>query len=250
MRPRIRVPHGGDADPRGPARHQAVHRGAVGRRSRRSATGSTRGSAAGDVRLTMGGEPTFVSIDDRDGAEWNTDGAGPEQAAAGRRAARAAARPLRPGRLAALTGRASGIPASRCRAGRSAATGGATASAVWQDPGLVADEIADYGYGEEDAGASSGRLADRLGVDPEHCDARLRGRLVLPLEGAAAAGQRRLAREPASKTPRSGAGWRASSSRAWTRSSATPCRCAGSGVRRRDPSGSAARGSSAASACS
>ena len=32
-----------------------------------------------DVRLTMGGEPTFVSIDDMDGAQWNTAALGEEK---------------------------------------------------------------------------------------------------------------------------------------------------------------------------
>jgi uncharacterized protein (DUF2126 family) len=32
-----------------------------------------------DVRLTMGGEPTFVSIDDRSHAEWHTAAVGPNK---------------------------------------------------------------------------------------------------------------------------------------------------------------------------
>jgi uncharacterized protein (DUF2126 family) len=36
---------------------------------------------AGDVRLTMGGEPTFVSVDDMEGPEWTVEATGPNKMA-------------------------------------------------------------------------------------------------------------------------------------------------------------------------
>jgi transglutaminase-like putative cysteine protease len=77
---------------------------------------------ARDIRLTMGGEPTFVSIDNMDGAEWNTAALGPEK----RKLAERLLDRLRKRSLPAaycITARANGIRASRCRAGPSPATG-------------------------------------------------------------------------------------------------------------------------------
>ncbi len=68
--------------------------------------------ADGDVRLTMGGEPTFVSVDDMEGAEWNYTAHSPRKFelaggphAAPARALRAGrAAPLRPGQVVSRRG--------------------------------------------------------------------------------------------------------------------------------------------------
>ena len=57
---------------------------------------------AHDVRLTMGGEPTFVSIDDMDGAEWNFTALGDAKRHLAGGARPAPEEALRAGRAAAL----------------------------------------------------------------------------------------------------------------------------------------------------
>ena len=73
--------------------------------------------SADDVRLTMGGEPTFVSSEDAHAPEWNTAALGENK----RRIAAELFRQLKeryapPG--SRISDRANGIRASSCRAGR------------------------------------------------------------------------------------------------------------------------------------
>ena len=96
----------------------------------RSASRSTRDLVANDVRLTQGGEPTFVSIDDMDGPEWNYTALSPKKRELGEILIKRLQGALRAGTASCTTDRASGIRANRCRAGRSACSGAPTASAA------------------------------------------------------------------------------------------------------------------------
>ena len=54
---------------------------------------------AGDVRLTMGGEPTFVSVDDQESAQWNTAADGEDKRVLAERLTRRLREAFAPGGL-------------------------------------------------------------------------------------------------------------------------------------------------------
>jgi transglutaminase-like putative cysteine protease len=75
-----------------------------------------------DIRLTMGGEPTFISIDDMDGEEWNTAALGPQKRVLAERLLDRLRDRFAPA-ACGITGKANGIPASLCLGGHSPVTG-------------------------------------------------------------------------------------------------------------------------------
>ncbi len=79
VRRRFLVRDAADARPRRPAGHQAVFRRAMGGHPRRSGEQVDADLAKHDVRLTQGGEPTFVSVDDMEGPEWNYTALSPKK---------------------------------------------------------------------------------------------------------------------------------------------------------------------------
>jgi uncharacterized protein (DUF2126 family)/transglutaminase-like putative cysteine protease len=119
----------------------------------------------GDVRLTMGGEPTFVSIDDRDAPEWNVAALGPAK----RRQAGVLLKRLRdrfaPGALLHF-GQGKWYPGESLPRWSFGCYWRRDGVPVWEDPALVADPERDYGHGPDDARRFVLALAERLGADP------------------------------------------------------------------------------------
>ena len=123
-----------------------------------------------DVRLTMGGEPTFVSIDDPDGDEWNTTAMGPNK------------RPLAAELLMRLKNHyapggflhyAQGkwYPGEQLPRWALGCYWRSDGEVTWQDPALFADERAPLGHGAPEAERFLRLLADRLGVGDRFMEA-------------------------------------------------------------------------------
>ncbi|MEB3307183.1 MAG: transglutaminase family protein [Cyanobacteriota bacterium] len=119
-----------------------------------------------DVRLTMGGEPTFVSIDDYQSPEWTTAAVGP------------AKRPLADSLIRRL--RDAFAPNGFLHHGQGKWYPGETlprwtfslywrkdGQPIWRNPGLIATEREPTPAGPDQASRLTAGIAERLGVAPE-----------------------------------------------------------------------------------
>ena len=117
-----------------------------------------------DVRLTMGGEPTFVSIDDPDGPEWNFIAVSPQKRLlSGKLIQRLRAR-FAHGALLHY-GQGKWYPGEQLPRWALAAFWRKDGVAIWKDDALIADEAQDYGCGTKEAKALLERIARVLGAD-------------------------------------------------------------------------------------
>jgi uncharacterized protein (DUF2126 family)/transglutaminase-like putative cysteine protease len=118
-----------------------------------------------DVRLTMGGEPTFVSIDDPDGDEWNFTAVGPKKRQLSGTLLRRLQKRFAPGGLLHY-GQGKwypGEPLPRWSLGCFWRKDGVP---VWTRHDLIADESRNYGHGPAEALALGEIIAHALEVDP------------------------------------------------------------------------------------
>jgi uncharacterized protein (DUF2126 family)/transglutaminase-like putative cysteine protease len=120
-----------------------------------------------DVRLTMGGEPTFVSVDDMDGDEWNTTALGSKKRELAGILTRRLKNAFAPGGLLHY-GQGKWYPGESLPRWALGCWWRRDGAPIWKDDCLIADETVDYGYGDEDAKRFIAALADTLSVDAGH----------------------------------------------------------------------------------
>ena len=120
-----------------------------------------------DVRLTMGGEPTFVSIDDMEGKEWNTDAMGKKK----RELAESLLLKLKdrfgPAGLLHY-GQGKWYPGEPLPRWALSAIWRVDGHPVWSDSKLFADVNRDYKYNNDEAEKFIRMLAGQLGIQQDY----------------------------------------------------------------------------------
>ncbi len=124
-----------------------------------------RALSAGNVRLTMGGEPTFVSASDMDAPEWNTDALGPTKQRLAERLMRRLRTLWSPG-SALQTVMGKHYPGEQLPRWALYSHWRRDGEPVWRDAALLATQDDSDTATPDDAARFGAALAERLQVDP------------------------------------------------------------------------------------
>ena len=120
-----------------------------------------------DVRLTMGGEPTFVAIDGRDDPEWNTTAVGPRKRAIADTLLKRLRDKFSNGAML-HHGQGKWYPGEPLPRWAFGCYWRKDGEPIWRNQALCADESVNRGYNDADARRFVEQLAGRLKVDSKY----------------------------------------------------------------------------------
>jgi uncharacterized protein (DUF2126 family)/transglutaminase-like putative cysteine protease len=121
---------------------------------------------AADVRLTMGGEPTFVSIDDMDSAQWTVAADGKDKRERAEVLLRRLWQHFAPGGLL-YYGQGKWYPGEQLPRWAWGCFWRSDGKPLWQETALLANATTDYGFTPQHARTFALALARQLGIQTE-----------------------------------------------------------------------------------
>ena len=120
----------------------------------------------GDVRLTLGGEPTFVAVNDRDAPEWNTEALGPTKRGFATELVHKLRERYGSGGFLHF-GQGKWYPGEQLPRWALSICWRADGQPCWHNPALFADERVPQHHTDADARAFIEHLSLKLGVGPD-----------------------------------------------------------------------------------